>query len=152
MTWFTNLATPYHQQDTDYYCGAAVAQMILDSIGSGLLDQNILYASNHAHSSSGWFTSPDGLNYTLNAYMPPPPRFDSFFIVEAASSEADGSTNIIRTLRFFNVTTGTLVYGCGHWVAVRGAKTDVDPAGEDGSFSIDGFYINNPWPPTPSFY
>ena len=152
MTWFTNLATPYHQQDTDYYCGAAVAQMILDSIGSGLIDQNILYASNHAHSSSGWFTSPDGLNYTLNAYMPPPPRFDSFFIVEAASSEADGSTNINRTLRFFNVTTGTLVYGCGHWVAVRGAKTDVDPAGEDGSFSIDGFYINNPWPPTPSFY
>ena len=53
MTWFKDLATPYHQQDTDYYCGAAVAQMILGSIGSGILDQNTLYNSNHAHSSSG---------------------------------------------------------------------------------------------------
>jgi hypothetical protein len=152
MTWFTDLGTPYHQQDTDYYCGAAVAQMILDSIGSGLLDQNMLYNSNHAHSSPGWYTSPDGLNFTLNAFMPPPPRFNSFFIVERADTEPDGSANIVRTLRYFGVATGTLVYGCGHWVAVRGAKTDVDPAGEDGSFSIEGFYINNPWPPTPSFY
>jgi hypothetical protein len=152
MTWFRDLATPYHQQDTDYYCGAAVAQMILDSIGSGLLDQNTLYNSNHAHSSPGWYTSPDGLNFTLNAFMPPPPRFDSFFIVERADAEPDGSANIVRTLYYFGVATGTLVYGCGHWVAVRGAKTDVEPVGGDGSFSVEGFYINNPWPPTPSFY
>jgi hypothetical protein len=152
MTWFKDLATPYHQQDTDYYCGAAVAQMILDSIGSGLPDQNTLYNSNHAHSSAGWYTSPDGLNFTLNAFMPPPPTFDSFFIVERADTEPNGSANIVRTLRYFSVATGTLVYGCGHWVAVRGVKTDVDPAGEEGSFTIEGFYINNPWPPTPSFY
>jgi hypothetical protein len=152
MIWFQDLGTPYHQQDTDYYCGAAVAQMILDSIGSGLLDQDTLYNSNHAHSSNGWYTSPDGLNFTLNAFMPPPPAFNSFFIVERADTEPDGSANIVRTLRYFSVATGTLVYGCGHWVAVRGVKTDVDPVGEEGSFSIEGFYINNPWPPTPSFY
>jgi hypothetical protein len=152
MTWFRDLGTSYHQQDTDYYCGAAVAQMILDSIGSGVLDQNTLYNSNHAHSSPGWYTSPDGLNYTLNAFMPPPPKFNSYFIVERADTEPDGSANIVRTLRYYSVATGTLVYGCGHWVAVRGVKTDVDPAGSGGSFSIDGFYINNPWPPTPSFY
>lgn len=82
--------------------------------------------------------------------MPPPPKFDSFFIVERANTEPDGSANIVRTLRYFGVATGTLVYGCGHWVAVRGAKTTADP--ESGAYSIDGFYINNPWPPTPSFY
>ena len=152
MTWFTDLATPYHQQDTDYYCGAAVAQMILDSIGSGLIDQDTLYNSNHSHSSAGWYTAPDGLNYTLNAYMPPPPVFESYFIIEAGTSEPQGSADIVCTLRFYGVATGTLVYGCGHWVAVRGVKTDVDPAGEDGSYTIEGFYINNPWPPTPSFY
>ena len=152
MTWFTDLNTPYHQQDTDYYCGAAVAQMILNSIGSGIIDQNTLYASNHAHSSSGWYTSPDGLNFTLNAFMPPPPTFNSFFIVERGDTEPEGSSNIIRTLRFFSVATGTLVYGCGHWVSVRGAKTDVDPDGSGGPYTIEGFYINNPWPPTPSFY
>lgn len=37
MAWFKDLGTP-HQQDTGYYCGAAVAQMILDSIGPGILD------------------------------------------------------------------------------------------------------------------
>jgi len=30
-----------HQQDTDYYCGAACAQMVLESIGAGLLDRMI---------------------------------------------------------------------------------------------------------------
>lgn len=150
MTWFKDLTTPYHQQDTDYYCGAAVAQMILDSIGSGIIDQNTLYNSNHSHSSPGWATSPDGLNYTLNAYMPPPPKFNSFFIVERADTEPLGSANIVRTLRYYGVATGTLVYHCGHWVAVRGVKTSGDPA--SGAYSIDGFYINNPWPPTPSFY
>jgi hypothetical protein len=151
MTWTKHLGTPYHQQDTDYYCGAAVAQMILDSIGSGVIDQNTLYASNHAHSSAGWYTSPDGLNYTLNAFMPPPPTFNSFFIVERADTEPGGSANIVRTLYFFGVATGTLVYNCGHWVSVRGVQTDVEPA-PGASYAIHGFYINNPWPPTPSFY
>jgi hypothetical protein len=152
MTWFMDLKTPYHQQDTDYYCGAAVAQMILDSIGSGVLDQNALYNSNHSHSSPGWATSPGGLNYTLNALMPPPPKFNSFFIVERGNTEPEGSADIVRTLAYFEVATGSLVYGCGHWVAVRGAKTSADPKDQNSSYSIDGFYINNPWPPTPSFY
>ncbi len=152
MTWFKDLSTPYHQQDTDYYCGAAVAQMIFDSIGSGLIDQNTLYNSNHAHSASGWYTSPAGLNYTLNALMPAPPKFNSFFIVETANTELEGSENIVRTLAYYGVATGTLVYACGHWVAVRGVKTSANPVEGSELYSIDGFYINNPWPPTPSFY
>ena len=148
--WFTDLGTPFHQQDTNYYCGAACAQMILDSIGSGLLDQTYLYNINHAHSAPGWYTSPSGLNYTLNALMPPPPKFDSFFIVEVANTELAGSENIVRTLRFFRVATATLVWGTGHWVVVRGAKTTADPAQVGVAYAIEGFYINNPWPPTPS--
>lgn len=150
MTWFTNLKVPYHQQDTDYYCGAASAQMVLDSIGSGLLDQNMLYASNHSHSAPGWYTSPDGLNYTLNALKPPPPTFTSFFVVDVSNTEPAGSAIIVSTLRNFSVAPVALVYGTGHWVVVRGAKTNADPDG--GSYTIQGFYINNPWPPTPSFY
>jgi hypothetical protein len=152
MTWFADLNVSYHQQDTDYYCGAAAAQMVLDSIGSGLLDQNLLYASNHSHSAPGWYTSPDGLNYTLNALKPLPPTFDSFFVVDVSNTEPNGSAIIISTLRYFSVAPVTLVYGTGHWVVVRGAKTDVDPAEAGGAYTIEGFYINNPWPPTPSFY
>ena len=57
MTVSENLSVPYHQQDTDYYCGAACAQMVLDSLGAGLLDQNQLYSDNHSHSTTeaGWY-------------------------------------------------------------------------------------------------
>lgn len=33
------LAIDYHQEDTDYYCGAACAQMTLECISAGILDQ-----------------------------------------------------------------------------------------------------------------
>jgi hypothetical protein len=39
MAVHENLAVNYHQQDTDVYCGAACAQMVLNSIGTALLDQ-----------------------------------------------------------------------------------------------------------------
>jgi peptidase C39-like protein len=47
-----DLTVDYHQQDTDYYCGAACAQMVLDSIGTGLLSQDDLYNDNHSHSTA----------------------------------------------------------------------------------------------------
>jgi len=149
MTWSKDLTTPYHQQDTSYYCGAAVAQMILDSIGAGILDQNMLYNMNHSHSAPGWYTSPDGLNYTLNQLMPPPPTFNSFFIISRSNTEPDGSQEIVRTLYYYGVATGTLVEACGHWIAVRGVQTDIEPA-PGNSYTIQGFWVNNPWPPTPS--
>ena len=91
MTWIRNISTEYHQQDTDYYCGGAVAQMILDSIGAGLLDQDVLYNSNHSHNTvPGWSTDPDGLNYTLNYYKPDPPTFNNYFVVYAMDSELEG--------------------------------------------------------------
>lgn len=152
MTWIRNIATGHHQQDTNYYCGAAVAEMILDSIGSGLLDQNVLYNSNHSHNTqSGWYTDPDGLTYTLNFYKPNPPVFNNFFVRYAKDTEAEGSEKIVYTLWHYSVPTGTLVYGCGHWIVVRGVSTDVEPT-PGKTYSINGFWINNPWPPTPSFY
>ena len=42
-----DLATQYHQQDTDYYCGAATAHMALRQCGAGILGQVGLYNDNH---------------------------------------------------------------------------------------------------------
>ena len=39
MTVSENLSVPYHQQDTDYYCDAAVRRWCSNSLGAGLLDQ-----------------------------------------------------------------------------------------------------------------
>ncbi|MBA7491744.1 hypothetical protein ES702_02292 [subsurface metagenome] len=153
MTWSFNANSmgPYqinhHQQDTNYYCGAATAQMILDSIGAGLLDQDVLYTSNHDHNSQpGWCTDPDGLAYTLRHYRPA--SFTNTFVLYCKSTEVEGSHKIVDTLYNYKVATGTLVYGCRHWIAVIGIQTDVEPSG---AYSINGFWINNPWPYAPSF-
>jgi hypothetical protein len=37
MSVTENLAVQMHQQDTDYYRGGACAQMVLETIGAGLL-------------------------------------------------------------------------------------------------------------------
>ena len=60
MSVHENLTVPYHQQDTDVYCGAACAQMVLDSIGSGLLSQDDLYTDGRNHTSelASWYNPP----------------------------------------------------------------------------------------------
>ena len=74
MSWSFNTGDRYHTQDTDYYCGAACAMMILAEIGVpyGSLDQVDLYNSNHSHNAvpTGWATDPYGLCYTLNDRRP----------------------------------------------------------------------------------
>lgn len=150
MPWKKNIPTQYHQQDTDYYCGAATAQMILDSIGSGLLDQNNLYNSNHSHNTqSNWYTDPNGLKYTLNHYKPNPPVFNNIFVVFTRNTETEGTEKIVYTLWHYGVPTGTLVYHCGHWIVVRGVSTSKQPKAGS-TYTINGFWVNNPWPPTPS--
>lgn len=151
MAWSIDVGSPYHQQDTDYYCGAAVAQMVLDSIGSGLLDQDVLYNSNHSHNTlSGWATDPNGLRYTLNNLMPPPPTFDSFFVVDTRDAEALLSHVIASTLWVYKVAPCVLVEGSAHWIEVHGVQTDVDPI-SNATYNLNGFMIHNPWPYVPSF-
>jgi hypothetical protein len=155
MVWTKNVGTPYHQQETPYYCGAAVAQMILEEIGAGILNQDILYNSNHTHNQeSGWYTDPVGLEYTLNdnrpsAFLP------NYFDVMTYPTEAEASKKIVYTLWKYGVATGTLIFagstGCDHWIAVRGVQTSVEPK-PGNTYSINGFFINNPWPPVPSYY
>lgn len=150
MAWTRNTGTEYHQQDTPYYCGGATAQMILHSIGAGLLGQTVLYNSNHSHNTqSGWATDPDGLKYTLNHYKPA--AFNNIFVIYAKDTEREASEKIVYTLWRYSVPTGTLVEGCGHWIVVRGVSTSVEPAAGT-TYTINGFWVNNPWPPSPSFY
>jgi hypothetical protein len=150
-----NLAVQHHQQDTDYYCGAACAQMVLETIGAGILDQDDLYADNHAHSTldSGvnWATGPDGLEWTLNDRRPP--TFTNHFVLFALASEDAISRKICWTIHHYQVAPVALVYGWAHWIAVRGYSASAAPANyADNSYTITAFDVNNPWPPTPSFY
>ena len=150
MAVHEDLAVQYHQQDTDYYCGGACAQMVLAEIGAGLLDQDDLYADNHAHSvlESGWYTAPDGLTWTLNDRRPP--TFTNSFVLFALANEDLISRKICWTIHHYNVAPVAMVYGWAHWIVVRGYQASAAPASSgDGTYSITAFDVNNPWPPTP---
>ncbi len=151
MVWTKNLECELHAQDTDYYCGAAVAQMILNFIGAGLLDQNILYSYNRTHNVYPQFpTDPYGLTAVLNDFAPPEWRQNFFFDHYEEITEAAGSAKIVHTLWRYGVPTGTVVYRCGHWIVVRGVSTDVEPV-EGAEYTINGFWINDPWPNCASY-
>jgi hypothetical protein len=149
-----NLPVQHHQQDTDYYCGAACAQMVLESLGAGLLDQDDLFADNHSHSTLDpgvpWSTGPDGLEWTLNDRRPP--SFNNYFALFALDTEEQISRKICWTIHHYQVAPVALVYGFDHWVVVRGFTASAQPSSSaDNSYSIDGFDLNNPWPYAPSY-
>src|SRR5712691_575826 len=141
-------AIPHHQQDTDYYCGAACAQMVLAQIGGGLLDQNGLYNHNHNVIEPNWYTAPDGLQWTLNNRKPP--SSSNYFALYALANEDAISRKIVWTIQHYNVAPVALVYGSQHWLVVRGYEASAAPTGSgDTSYSITSFDVNNPWPPPP---
>lgn len=149
MSKTEDLAVPYHQQDTDYYCGAACAQMVLNSIGAPLLDQNDLYYMNHGHSvaESGWYTAPDGLEWTMFNMDPGSHWFTLFTL----SDEDAISRKIVWTIHHYKVAPIAMVYGSQHWIVVRGYTASAAPSNVgDTSFTIMSLDVNNPWPPTPS--
>jgi hypothetical protein len=158
MTISEVLPVPYHQQDTDYYCGAACAQMVLDSLGAGLLDQNLLYTDNHSHSTiePGWYTAPDGLQWTMHNLEPPapagPPHYGSYdFVLFALDTEDLISRKIVWTLHHYKAAPIAMVYGSAHWIVVRGYTASAAPSNvNDVGYTISSFDVNNPWPPVPS--
>lgn len=148
-----NLTVQHHQQDTDYYCGAACAQMVLETIGAGLESQDTLYADNHSHSvvDSGvnWATGPDGLQWTMLNRRPA--SFTNWFALYADPTEDALSRKLGWTIHHYQVAPIALVYGWAHWIVVKGYQSSAHPTGSgDTGYTFDGFYINNPWPPVPS--
>ncbi|KAB7744651.1 hypothetical protein GA707_08630 [Nostocoides sp. F2B08] len=149
MTTTEDLGTEYHQQDTDYYCGAACAQMVLEECGSGHIDQVSLYNDNHSHSTTdtgvNWATGPDGLTWTLNNR-----QSGRYFVLDALATEDAISRMIVWTIHHYRVSPVALVFGWAHWIAVRGYTTSGHPTSStDVGYTITGFDVNNPWPPTP---
>jgi hypothetical protein len=149
MSVHKHLDIQYHQQDTDYYCGAACAQMVLAQIGAGLLDQDSLYSDNNSHSvaETGWYTAPDGLTWTLNDRDPG----THYFVDFALTSEDLISRKLCWTIEHYQVAPVALVFGSAYWIVIRGYEASAAPNNSgDNSYSIVAFDVNNPWPPTPA--
>ena len=143
-----NLAVPYHQQDTDYYCGAACAQMVLSSMGAALASQDVLYTDgrNHTAELAAWYNPPDGLQWVMNDRRP-----GGWFALFSLDTEDALSRKLVWTLHHYQVAAIALVFGGNHWVVVRGYDATAAPAtSDDVGFNIIAFDINNPWPPVPA--
>src|SRR5687768_13752457 len=137
------LPVRYHQQDDTYYCGAACAQMVLESLGAGHFDQDTLDStiSNHNHIEGGWATAPDGLQWTLNDSAP-----GSIGLIAAASEDAI-SRKIVWSIHNRKIPAVALINGRAHWIVVRGFEASAAPtSSNDVSYSITAFDINNPSP------
>ena len=148
MTVHEDLPTQYHQQDTDYYCGAACAQMVLQQCGVGLLGQAGLYSDNNSHSTTetGWYTGPDGLTWTLNNR-----QSSKYFVLDALNTEDAISRMIAWTIHHYRVSPVAMVFGSAHWVVVRGYTASAEPGSSgDVGYTISGFDINNPDPQNPN--
>ena len=143
--WYCDLQVPYRQQITKYYCGAAVAKMILTHLNAMTPDQASLYRENHNHNKANWYTDPVGLCWTINHYKPA--TITHNFVVKSIFSELEQSQALVNRLYTHQLPSAALVFQGSHWVCVRGVSTTNDPLG---SYAINGFFVNDPWPPQKS--
>jgi len=150
-----NLPLGYHTQDTQKYCGAACAQMILHQMsgGNNLLKQRSLFKhikdnNSPAEKTEPWKSGPTGLTKAMNHYN----TFNNncIFKIFDKLTEHTISRKIIWTIYHYNVAAIALVKGGSHWVVVKGFQTNREvQSADDESYAILGFFINDPLPKTP---
>jgi hypothetical protein len=143
-----HLDVPYHQQDTDYYCGAACVQMVLHTIGQPLLSQDDLYNDNHNHTieASAWLSPPDGICWTMNNR-----QSSKHFTLDSTDTEDPISRTICWAIHHYQCAPIALVFAGNHWSVVRGYTASAAPGTSfDTSYTISSFDLSNPWPPVPA--
>jgi len=154
----------YHQQekhDPEMYCGAAAAQMVLDSIGAGLIDQTELYTSfrpptdnedcDHKCCSADpigtWYTAPDMLECILNKRKPE--SFSGSFKLWDLPSVDALSRKVCWAIEHHGVAPIVLATGGSHWIVVVGYEATAQPrCSTDTDYDIMRFEVFDPQPPT----
>lgn len=136
----------YHGMDTGDSCGPACAQMILASIGAGVLDQADLRDSAPAleDEKDDFITGPVQLKTMLNENAPSSfePSYFALFTFEDPDTLAH---RVAWTLTHYDVAPAVLINTGGHWIVARAYDADAEVT-EDGSGSpeIDRFHIHYP--------
>ncbi len=140
----TNL--PYHQQDGVDYCAPAVAQMLLASLGAGLLSQDQLDAQS-LRLSAPPFNGPEALCEVVSRAKPA--ACELAFSVCYDADRSAGCLRIARALLVTGVAVPAVIWGAEHWVAVSGAMLGGGRA-PGAPWQLKGFFVNDPLPPSPS--
>ena len=139
----------YHEQKdqgSDQFCGAASAQMVLESIGVGPIDHDVLYTSCQACSADDpgrhWDSAPDGLVCTLNQRRPG--SFPGSFRLWELPSEEAISRKLCWAIER-GVAPIVLIAGGSHWIVVVGYEASAVPSSStDTSYQIIRFEVCDP--------
>jgi PEP-CTERM motif len=175
-----NVLNRLYQQQTAYFCGPATAQMMLYSAGVAqtyppvLADQQALFnqivpaqGGNYTGApnpgpgqtysnkpvNGNYFTSPAGLQAVVQANDPNP----SHAYINYNIADVNQANRILAyDVSHYNVAAGAMVSNGNHWVAVVGVNTTTPgptpnaPPTANLNFTVNGFYVNDPWPPPPA--
>jgi hypothetical protein len=133
----TNLAVPYYQQETNNYCGPAVAQMWTD-FHSNFVSQNTLFNFIQNHNiETGWATDPQGLEDCVENYVP------DIIVDDHKWSSADAAI-MGQAIDIVNrgIPSASLINEGGHWNLMRGVSYTLY-GGQ--IYQINGVWIQDPW-------
>jgi hypothetical protein len=139
-----DLPVHHHHQNDWYLCGAACAQMIIEFMGAGLMDQRSLYEDrcHDVSKESFWLTSPNGLQETLMCHKPP-----ALPITYAVRDTADLDTisrKLVWTVYHYRAAPAILVGG-SHWIVVRDFMASAMPrSAVDTTYKISAFFFTDP--------
>lgn len=160
------------KQQLYYFCGPAVAQMVLQSAGATAVTQNTLFdeiiaaSSGTPHAGIGrlpgfpkqhclkcanetvwfcWFSAPAALRKVINARIPG----NALSLIKAAPSRQKGAiTRIVKTINAG--VAATFLTDGDHWRVVWGYEfgpaLDLVPATNYGGIAVNGFYVHDPDP------
>lgn len=146
------------KQETDFYCGPAVAQMTLGGLGITRTQDHLWDAIQDEFDALGlprcepcepvecspWSTPPEALAAVLGRLGKQPIKLVNETDVAAADHAVVWSVTS-------DVAASVLVYGWRHWVIVYGYRVDRPPtSATDTGYLLQGFHVRDPWPQTPA--
>lgn len=145
--WERFLAVNRLEQETNYYCGAASAQMILDFLhgwgGNPQINQDDLYETIQDHKQdNNFYTDPDGLAGCLNKESPSANRW---FVYSGGDGDQEKvCRKMAVTMDTYDSPPPVLIFDGDHWVVVSGVTATESPSMAKKSFIIYTIRIHDP--------
>lgn len=141
------LQAPLYGQSTNYYCGPASGQMIMngypDVASRVCKEQTPIYNTIQSlKQDNGFYTDPDGLRDAIMQLNPPPAA--GHFAIFSNTDRDIVMHSMLYWMAQRNYPSAALINGGDHWVVVTGYQTDIDP--RTGNAVLQSIDVNDPLP------
>ena len=146
--WERFLAVNRLEQETNFYCGSASAQMILDFLhgwgGAPVIDQDDIWDTiqGHVQEDDDWATDPPGLAGVLNDESPDENVWLVYTTGEFLPDPATKKAAV--TMNTYDAPPAALINDGDHWVVISGVTATEAPSMESAAFIIYTIRIHDP--------